>query len=182
MNNDFNGQQPMQQPMPQQPMGQPMQQPMMGGAPAPKGKNPAVLVAGVLIGIIVLVLLFFLISTKTLTCKTKHTKDDYKVTSVEKITFRFGKPVSTYTKSTYTFDDKDDAKEFVDYYKKLYKEYCKKKDGCTYSLKSSGKKVTSVVKNKLDEDDQEAFEKKYDSFKEYKKDFKDQCKEEQDED
>ena len=190
MNNDFNGNQMPQQPMPQpQPMPQqmpqqPMQQPMYGAQPmpgaAPKGKNPAVLIAGVVAAIIVVVLLFFMISTKTLSCKTKVDKDGVKGTEVDKVTFRFGKPVSRYSKSVMTFDEKDKAKESKEQINKLYKEYCKKKDGCTYSVKTSGKKLTLVIKQKLDEDDQEAFEKRYDSFKEYKKDFKDECKEQQD--
>lgn len=185
MNNDFNGNQMPQQPMPQpQPMQQPMQQPMYANQPmpgaAPKGKNPAVLIAGVVAAIIVVVLLFFMISTKTYSCKTKIDEDGQKGTSLQKITFRFGKPVSTYQKSVVTFDDKDEAKEYKELIDSIYKDGCKKKDGCTYSAKVSGKKLTLVIKEKLDEDDQERFEKQYDSVKEFKKDFKDECKEKQD--
>jgi len=174
---------------------QPVQEPIATAAaaanaqPAPAAKkfdlsklgdNKIVLLIPIcIIGFIVLILLFLAISTRTLKCKTENEIGDVVTKTVTKEKFRFGKPISVYVKSVSDFSDADlskkELKEKTKDVKKQYKAYCKKKDGCKYTVKQSGKKITVVIKQKYDADDRDDWEDAHDSFKEYKEEFYDRC-------
>lgn len=169
--------------------GQPIvEQPAQAAPAAPAkakfdlGENKIILLIPLcIIGFIVLILLVLAIGTKTLKCKTESDIGDVTIKTVEKEKFRFGKPISFYQKTVTDYSDTDldkkELKEKVSESKKEFKKYCKKKDGCKFSVKQSGMKVTTVIKGKYKASYRETFEEKYDSFKEYKEEFNDKCDE-----
>lgn len=195
MNNEVQNNQPQgERPVPNQ--GQPMpvqggnQVPPQGVQQVPKKsikdlfnlkdkRNIILLIPCILIVIILVILLINLIATKTLKCKSETEISDIQMVTTEKITFKFGKPHSEYNKVVMNFADtdydKDAIKERVKAMKKQAKETCKKSDGCRYSIKQSGKKITVIEKQKFDKDYKEDFADRYDSFKEYKDLFNDLC-------
>ena len=128
--------------------------------------------------VIVLVILINIIGTKTLKCKYESEIGDYTMKVVSKEKFKFGKPYSRYSKTVTDYSDSDmdksDIKDKVKDAKKALKKSCKKSDGCKYSIKQSGKKVTLVMKKKFDKDEKEDWLDDYD-YKEYVEDFKDKC-------
>ena len=120
--------------------------------------------------------------TRTLTCKEETEIADVMLKSVEKVKFKFGKPYSEYSKVIMDYSEtefkRDEVKERVKAMKESAKENCKRKDGCSYSISQSGMKITVVSKQKYDKDYKEKFEKKFDSFKEFKENFEDTCDDE----
>ena len=131
------------------------------------------------VALLVLILLINIIGTRTLKCNSESEFSDITMKSVEKIKFKFGKPYSKYAKITIDYSDsdydKDDIKDAVKDIKKSEKESCKKSDGCTYSIKQSGKKIIVVEKQKFDKEYKEDFADIYDSFKDFKEDYNDKC-------
>ena len=142
-----------QQPMMQQPMQ--YQQPMGGGAPAAPKSNSNKLILLIPVGMVallVLILLINLIATKTLKCSTESEAFGvaYKMETIVK--YKFGKPKKITAK-----DQKNDLKDS-----------CKSKDGCSYSIKKSGKKLIVSQTKKIDKEDlEDEDDSDYESTKEH---------------
>ena len=188
-------QMPPQQPMMQQPMGQqmPPQQPMMqqpmggqsmGGPGKMKfdlkdPKSLIMLIPVAMVAILVLVLLFNLVTTRTLKCNSSDEDEGVVTKTTEKVKFKFGHISSRYSKMSIDFSksdyDKEDIKDQIDSLKSIVKNNCKSKDGCKYSIQDSSKKITITVKQKYDKDTREKFEDVYDNFEDYKEDFEKSC-------
>ena len=164
-------QQPMmeQQPMMNQgmPQQQPMQQPMynqpMGGAPQPAPKsnnNKIIMLIPIAMGaLVLLIILINIIGSKTLKCSTESEAFGiaYKMETIVK--YKFGKPKKTTMKYEYDFSDVDNYKDTLDEAyedeKDDLKDSCKSKDGCSYSIKKSGKKLIVSQTKKVDKEDLE---------------------------
>ena len=162
-----------QQPMMQQPMQ--YQQPMGGGAPAAPKSNSNKLILLIPVGMVallVLILLINLIATKTLKCSTESEAFGvaYKMETIVK--YKFGKPKKITAKSEYDFSDADDYKDALDEayedQKNDLKDSCKSKDGCSYSIKKSGKKLIVSQTKKIDKEDlEDEDDSDYESTKEH---------------
>ncbi len=199
MNQGMMNQSMQQQPMMDQGMmNQGMQQqPMMGNftqQPIPlkwkivnlfnfkNKKNLVVLIPIVMVAIILFVLIFNLITTKTLKCDNTKTNELGVIMSTNrKVKFRFGHISTSIEKMVIDYSKSDVDNDSIEAYKKEYRnmmeESCKKEDGCTFNYKAKSKKIIINMKNKYDKDARENIEEFYPTFEEFKKSFDDSCKE-----
>lgn len=180
MNQDMNQGMMSQQPMMGQGMNNPVPQQPMGGAqfgmnnaPVPGNKTAnnnkmLMLIPVVMFAVILVVILLNVVFTKTLKCNEIPSTFKYfsnagvEVKSNSKQVFKFGKPSYTYAKVVLDFSDADDDvkldNDAINDLKKQMKKSCKSSDGCTFSVKKSGKKLTITEKDKYTKEEKEDFE------------------------
>ncbi len=131
-----------------------------------KGKKIAIIVcACVLLLAIVAVIVFNVVTIKTLKCSfnTGSKEDVYQtVENIQK--FRFGEPVSFYSKQVYDFSNsnlsKEEREERISNYEEGAKT-CKKENGCKYTAERDGDKFIITYKTKHTKEGRKAFWDKY---------------------
>lgn len=132
-----------------------------------KTKKIAIIVcACVLLLAIVAVIVFNVVTVKTLKCSYKTDFGQGVVQSVDNVDkFRFGEPVSFYSKQVYDLSGssltKEEKEERISGFEEGAKSSCKKENGCKYSAKREEDKLTLVYKTKHTKEGQKEFWEKY---------------------
>ena len=144
-----------------------------------KTKKILFIVGGCVFVLLIAILVFNLVTIKTFKCKYQQDMGFGMIIKFDtKAKFRFGKPISSHSVTTYDYTDATIDENGMDdigaTMKESIKMACKKSDGCKYKLEVKGKTVEIVVDRKYDKEAKEKWLEEYD-YKEYVDSLKDVC-------
>lgn len=142
--------------------------------------NMLILVPIAMVVIVLFVIIFSLLTTKTLKCSQSSTNELGLFKEVNtKVKYKFGHVNAFYEETTFDYTNSDIDNDTIEAAKKEIKNTialsCKKSEGCTYNIKFKKKKIIYKLKIVYDKEARLELEDYYPTYSDYKKAFNDEC-------